>query len=50
MSEIVTGNIEIGKGKFHHHKNQILLEDVDIDNILITSMVSSGEIFYWFQR
>ena len=36
--EIVAfGNIEIGKRKLHHPKNVILLEDVDIDSILISS-------------
>ena len=32
------------KDKFHYCKNLILLKDVDIDNILISSMVSSGKI------
>ena len=42
--EIVAfGNIEIGKRKLHDLKNVILLEDVDIDSILISSMVSSVE-------
>ena len=36
------GNIEIEKRIFHHRKNLILLEDVDIDNMLIFSMISSG--------
>ena len=48
------GNIEIKKLKFHHCINLIFLEDVDIDNMLICSMGSSGEkklkIFYWLQR
>ena len=36
--EIVAfGNIEIGKRKLHDLKNVILLEDVDIDSILISS-------------
>ena len=37
------GNIEIEKLKFHHLKNLILLQDVDIDNIQMSSMISSGE-------
>ena len=37
------GNIEIEKLKFHHPKNLILLQDVDIDNIQMSSMISSGE-------
>ena len=36
------GNIEIEKCIFHHRKSLILLEDVDIDNMLIFSMISSG--------
>ena len=40
------GNIEIKKLKFHHHKNLTLLEDVDINNIQVCSMVSSDEKTY----
>ena len=32
------------KDKFHHCKNLILLKDVDINNILISSTVPSGKI------
>ena len=32
------------KDKFHHCKNLILLKDVDIDDILISSTVPSGKI------
>ena len=39
---IALGSIEIEKRKIYHHRNLILLEDVDIDNILVPSMVSSG--------
>ena len=35
------GNIEIKK--FHHRLNLIFLEDVDINNIQVSSIVSSGE-------
>ena len=38
---IAFGNNDIEKRKFHHHKNLILLEGVNIDN-----MVSSGEKYY----
>lgn len=42
--EIITfGGIEIEKGKFHHRKNLIFLEDVDVGKIHLSSMVSSGE-------
>ena len=37
------GNTEIEKHKFHDRKHLILLEDVDIDNVLISSMASSGD-------
>ena len=36
-------NIEIERHKFYHRKNLVLLEDVDIDNRLLSSMVPSGE-------
>ena len=36
---LVFGNIEIKRSKFHHWKNLIVLEDVDFDNILISSLV-----------
>ena len=43
---IVFDNIEIEKRKFHHHKNYILFEDVDIDKTHVFSMVSTGEKNY----
>ena len=33
---------EVEKHKFHHHKNLILLEVIDIKNIQLSSMVFSG--------
>ena len=44
--EIMFGNTEIEKQKFHHCKNIILLEDLDIDKIRVSSMASSGEKKY----
>ena len=42
--EIITfGDIEIEKHEFNHCKNLTLLEDVDSDKILVSSMVSPGE-------
>ena len=43
-----SGNIEIRKRKFIHCKKLFLLENVDFDNIMVASVVSSG--FYWLQR
>ena len=45
MSRVIIAfcNIEIEKQKFYHFKNPILLEDVDIGNILRSSMISSNE-------
>ena len=40
------GNAEIEKQKFHHCKNLILLEDVDIVHIQVSSLISSGEKNY----
>ena len=34
---------EVEKHKFHHHKNLILLEVIDIKNIQLSSMVFSGK-------
>ena len=35
--EIITfGDVEIQKGKFHHSKNPVLLQDGDIDNRMIS--------------
>ena len=51
--EIMTfGNTEIEKQKFDHGKNLALLEDLYIDKIQVSSMVSSGEkhMLYWLRR
>ena len=37
------GDIEIEKWKFRRYKNQIFKKDVDIDNILISNKISSGD-------
>ena len=37
------GKIQIENCKFHHCKNLIFLEDADIDNIQVSSIVSYGE-------
>ena len=45
--EIITfGDIEIEKCKFCYRRNLILLKDVDVDNILISSMISSSKKNY----
>ena len=45
--EIITfGYIEIEKHKFYRYKSPIFLEDVDNDNALVSSKISSGEKFY----
>ena len=45
--EIVAfGENEIEKRIFHRHKNPIFKKDVDIDNMLITNKISSGEKNY----
>ena len=43
---IAFDNPEIKKRKCNHCKNLILLENVDIDNIEVSSMVSSSEKIY----
>ena len=45
--EILTfGDIEIEKHKFHRYKSPTFLEDVGIDNILVSNKVSLGEKNY----
>ena len=42
--EILTiGDIEIEKDKLYRHKTPIFLEDVNINNILVSNKISSGE-------
>ena len=42
VKEIITfDGIETEKHKFHHYKNLIFLNDVDIDNIFISKKISS---------
>ena len=36
------GNIDIEKQKFDHY-NSYFLEDIDIDNVLVSNKISSGE-------
>ena len=37
------GDIEIEKNKFYHHESLILLKDVDIEKVLVSNKISSGE-------
>ena len=45
---IIFGNIEIEKPKCYCYKSPIFLEAVDIDNILVSNKISSGEKNYKF--
>ena len=40
---LMLGDIEIEKNKFYSHKSPILLKDVDIEKVLVSKNVSSGE-------
>ena len=40
---ITFGDIEIAKRKFYHHKNVILIDDVDINKLVILNKASSSE-------
>ena len=40
---LMLGDIEIEKNKFFSHKSPILLKDVDIEKVLVSKNVSSGE-------
>ena len=45
--EILTfGDTEIEKNKFQCLKNSIFLEDVDIEKVLVSNKISSGEKIY----
>ena len=37
------GDIEIQKQKFHQHKQPISIENIDINKIVLSNRVSSGE-------
>ena len=37
------GDIEIEKDKFYYYKTPIFLEDVNINNILVSNKIFSGE-------
>ena len=45
MNKTITvfDDTEIEKHKFQYHKNSILIDDVDIDQILICNMISFDE-------
>ena len=36
VKEIITGDVEIKKHKFHCYKNTIFLKDVETDNVLVS--------------
>ena len=40
---LMLGDIEIEKNKFYHHESSIFLEHVDIENVLVSKKISSGE-------
>ena len=43
-NEILTfGDIEVEKNKFYHDKSSIFLKDVDIEKLLVSSKIFSGE-------
>ena len=44
------GDIEIEKDKFHRCKSHIFLEDVDIENVLVSSKISAVEKCYKLNR
>ena len=45
--EILTfGDIEIEKNKFYHHKSCIFYKDVDIEKVLVSNNILSGEKNY----
>ena len=38
-----SGNIEIQKHKFYHHKTPIIFEDLDIEKVLVSNKISFGK-------
>ena len=42
------GDIEIEKNKFYHHKNPILLKDVDTEKVLVSNSSSGEKNFPYF--
>ena len=47
IEDIITfGDTEFEKHKFHYYKCPMFLEDVDIDNVLVSNKISSGEKNY----
>ena len=36
-------DVEIGKNKFNGHKSPLLLKNVDIEKVLVSKKISSGE-------
>ena len=49
--EILTfSDIEIEKNKFYRYKSPILLEDVDIENVLVSGKISFGEKSYFYSE
>ena len=40
------GGNEIEKNKFYYHKSPILLKDVDIEKVLVSKKIFSGEESY----
>ena len=38
-----SGNIEIQKNKFYHHKTPIIFEDLDIEKVLVSNKISFGK-------
>ena len=43
---LIFGDIELEKNKFNHYKSPIFLKDVDIEKVLVSSKISSGEKSY----
>ena len=50
-----TGDIEVEKHRFHQQESPILITDANINNIVVSSKVPFGKIFFeyllhWLQR
>ena len=43
---LTSGNIEIERNKFYHHKTLIFLENADVGKVLVFNKISIGEKIY----
>ena len=45
---LMSGDLQIGKKNFYHHKSPISLKDVDIEKVLVSNNISSKQNYKYF--